>query len=960
MPSVKIFFGRVPAAWIAATLFGLAASAFAAQGGADDDLEFARRLTAAGFADYAGRLIDEQVRLKPEFKDRAIISRVDVLSASGKFDEAEKLLASLPGQNPKAQAARLVLAKRYYAARNQKKAQAMFEEFFRQIGDNVPTDPDLRQEYQDACYQFGQMQENFGNYASAAQNYLRILKTAPDNDIARRVRSETANLLVRAARETPARRDQYLDQAYKLCEEIQWDPKGAPDLWFVHSIATQALIQHSRGKPKEAEKLIRQNLDLMDGVDELLREMQIPLDVSPLATARFILGDVRENEGKRVLDQDRKKGGELLTSALQQYVNVYAKYGGSDWGPEAGDRAERLFGYMVEQKFKLKPIDFGKYAAAAMEARGARADSMFMRENFEEAARLYLSLINAYPDQAMSRFANLAVCLAKTSRTRDLDATADHIAERYRGNAVAGLGLLSAAKLYYDGGRTNECVALYKKYVDAFPRTDKTASILLLVANMLNAQGKTAEAAPYLDRLVKEFKGDRNYLTAVQQVGQVRYEQKDYAGAIEQFKLYIADSLPAPGRASVQALLADSYFKAGDFANSVREYRTLATWLGPKDQNPYAKTTEEVQRAQRLMETAEFFSGFALTRIKEPAATVLPLREKAIQDLAEFVRKYPKSDLASKALFVVGTAQLELNRVADAAAAFDRLQKEYPQTEEGKNAGVSLILAALDIGKKELARTTLQGMLQQDPPGQPPSKYTAGQLGTVGARLFDAEMYEETAQIMGKVVLVPGLERAIHERALYNLGASLYNLKNYDESIRHLENLLLTYPKSGLFYSAKLTLGRAYRDSEKFDDAVTALGDVFRYSEDPLIREEANQILARMQVKRAQMARAAGKTEDAEQFGKQAAASFKRTVELADRKNAQLAPYREVAGFEVIAVFEEMGRFPDAVRSCDQYLELFPDGPRAPDVRRRKLDLTQKTPAAPAPAAPAVPAPAPK
>ena len=871
-----------------------------------------------------------------------------MLSASGKFDEAEKLLATLPGQNPKAQAARLVLAKRYYAARNPKKAQTMFEAFFKQIGDAVPADPDLRREYQDASYQFGQMMENFGNYAAAADAYLRILKTGPDNDIARRVRSETATLLVRAAREEPARRDAHLARAYKLCEEIQWDPKGAPDLWFVNSIATMALVEHTRGKPAAAEKLIRQNLDLMSGVDDLLREAEIPIELSPLAPARFLLGDIREREGRNQLKGDRKKGGDLLVNALQQYVNVFAKYGGSDWGLEAGDRAERLFAFMAENGFKLKPIDFGKYAAEAERARAERADTMFLRENYEEAARLYLSIINRAPAQA-GVFANLTVCLLRADRTRELDATADHITERYAGNATAGLGLLSVAKLYFDSGKTNECVAMYRRYVEGFPRTDKTSSILFLTANMLNAQGRTAEAAPYLERLVRDFKGDRNYLLAVQQMGQGNYDRGDYAKAVELFRLYVADSLPSPGRAAVQTMLADALFRMNDFPNAVREYRTLVAWLRPQDQNPYFKTSEETRRAQRLLETAEFFSGFALTRIREPADSIPQLRDTAIREMDEFIKRYPKSDLAPKALFVMGTAELELGRVKEAAAAFDRLQTEYPQTEEGRNAGVSLVLAALDIDNRTLAQSTLKGMFDADPEDQPAARFTPGQWASVGVRFAAARMPEEAARVMGKVVRTPGLERAVKEQALFTLGSSLYEIKQYDEAARHLEDLLITYPNSGLFYSAKMTLGRAFRDGGRFDDAVAALGDVFRYTEDAVIREEANQILARIHVQQAAQAREAGRNDEAVQFLRQAAAAFKRTIELADRNQPDLVPFREAAGFELIDVFAQMERIADAVKSCEDYLDMFQSGDRAEAVRQKRFELRQRLPAVTAP-----------
>ena len=921
----------------------------------DQDFEFARRLIDAGFPDYAERLVDEMVRIDPSLKDRTVIVRVNVLSARGKFEDAEKLLASIPGMQPKAQAARLVLAKRYYAARNVEKARDMFESFFKQIGEKVPEDSDLKAEYQDASYMYGQMMENFGDYASAAEANLRILKSKPDNDLARRVRSETANLFVRAARsaDSPEKKENYRNRAYKLCEEIQWDEKGSADLWFVNSIATQAIIEYDRGKIRAAEKLIKQNLDLMSGVDDILKETDIPISMSPMAPARFILGEVRETEGNEALSKDKKKGIQLLASALQHYVNVYAKYGGSDWGPDAGVRAEKLYARLQSMKVNVPPIDFGKYAGEVIRQRRQQADSAFMRENFTEAARLYTSMLSSFSKDP-GPFGNLTVCYARTDQQPFLDATVDQICERYAGQAPAGLGLLSAAKFYFDSGKSNACVTLYRRYVDAFPNTDKTASILFLTASMLKKEGRAQEGDEYLRRLIRDFKGDRNYLLALQQMGQVQYEAKDYDGAIVTMKQYIADSLPSPPRAAVQAMLADSYYKKNDFANTVREYRTLAQWLENMDQNPYAKTEDEVKRAAKYKETAMFFTGFAMTKISEPADMVPKFREKAAEDLSAFMKANPKSDWAAKALYVIGTVHLELGRTEDAAKAFDRLQAEYPSTEEGKNAGVSLVLAALDIKNFDLAKSTLAGMMKKDPPGEACKVFTAPQMASVGGKFFDAKMYDEAVQVLSKVMMTPGVERPALERSLYGLGMSYYEQKKYDEAIKPFESLLSKYPNSALFFQAKLTLGRAYRDSKKFTEAIAVLSDVFKFADDPSIRDEANLLLARVQRGIGREARNANKKDEADKAFRQAAASYMRVVELSNPDKPELRGRIEECAYEIIGIYEEMERWSDAVRSCETYLGLFPGSPRVADVQKKRNDLLLKTPAgsSPAPAAP--------
>ncbi|NTW37598.1 MAG: hypothetical protein HGB17_16100, partial [Syntrophobacteraceae bacterium] len=153
----------------------------------------------------------------------------------------------------------------------------------------VPTDPDLLRFYQDSAYQFGQMLETAGDKEGAVKAYGRVLTTNPDKNISRRIMAKQAELNVQIASTAAMdQRDKLLSDAKKLCETIQW---GGLDIWFGQSIITLAHIQMVKDDRAGAQKVIQSNLDILKEIDKFIQEQNLPLSESPMAGARFLLGD---------------------------------------------------------------------------------------------------------------------------------------------------------------------------------------------------------------------------------------------------------------------------------------------------------------------------------------------------------------------------------------------------------------------------------------------------------------------------------------------------------------------------------------------------------------------------------------------------------------------------------------------------------------------------------------------
>ncbi len=948
---------RRAAVALAAAVAALASVAARAQDDVDEEFVFASKLVEIGFADYAERMLDQMLLENPGLKERARVVQIEILGSRRKFDDAEKLLREMPADNPKTQAARLALANHMYRHREIERARKLYQEFFAAYK-TVPTDPDLRRFYMDAAYRFGQMLIRAGDREGAIAAYENILKAKPDPGVTRRVQVDLCQLLIDVAK-TKQGEDQkkLLDRAWKLCEEIQWGKEGI-DVAFCQSIAAMANIEIVRGRPEAAIKLLRNNMDLMKGVDEILRQEKLPLGESPMAYARFLLGELYEKEA------EKKSGDEQLrayAAAISEYANVFAKYPDSEWAPEAGARTERLAD-VVRKKFNREiRIDWGAHMQKAVAAQQRLIDDFFLQKKYAEAAGAALKVINAFPKAAEMGplLTPLLISWAETDRRLELDAALDHIRETRADDATSGLALLALGKHFFDKGDTNACVQVYKVFADAYPKHERAPQVLFLAASMLKKKGDTAGSRDLLKRIIDNYPQDQFFLRALSTLGWDRYEMQDYEGALEAFTRFVKESPPSHNRALALFSLADCQMRLNRFAEAAESYQRVVEWLSPRDNNPYAKTADEVKKAAELVEKARFYIGYC--RFKQPAEgeEKAKMRAEAVAALESFVKDYKTSELAPKAINLVGAIQLELGRSDEAAKTFERLGREYPNSEDGKSALFSLIRAAVEIGRYDIAQEAFGKIMAGEKPGTPSKLYTPEQFVRIGQWFLDGKKYPAAVQAFEMVLAGGASDRALLERSLYGLGVAAYEAGQKEKAIEKLEDLMTRYPRTGLFYEARTLLSKAYRETGKYPEAIATLNEIFKVATDPVVVNRANMELAKVYREFAAKLKAENKAAAAEEPLRQAAASYERIILLADETNEKIRPMIEEALRHAIDVHEELGRFNDAIGACDRYLAKFGDLPAAAEVRRRQQALRLKAATAEPPAAAApVPAPA--
>jgi tetratricopeptide (TPR) repeat protein len=272
----------------------------------------------------------------------------------------------------------------------------------------------------------------------------------------------------------------------------------------------------------------------------------------------------------------------------------------------------------------------------------------------------------------------------------------------------------------------------------------------------------------------------------------------------------------------------------------------------------------------------------------------------------------------------------------EATATFTALQARYPDSEDGQSALFSLVRAAMEVGRFEVASEAFAKMKAS------PDQYSPAQLVRVGQLMLDAGRFAEAADAFAFIAASGTRDREVLERALYGLGRARFETGAYREAAEAMERLLDEYPLSGLFYEAKFALGRAYRLLDEPDRAVEHLNEVFRYGREPLVINRASMELARIQESLAEAAAAAGRADEADEERRKALASYQRVAMFADSANADLAPLVREALVRSIRISLLAGRYADAVNDADAYLERFPGGPETEDVRRWKAEARLK------------------
>lgn len=904
---------------------------------ADEDFKFASGLIAfePSFRDYAQKVVDGILAKDPTQGERAKVIQAELFVKNRQFDKAEALVREMGVTNPKAQAIMLSLAVGYYNSGEQDKAVQLYEDFFKMYSDKSPDDPDVARFYEGAAFQYAQIKEAMDDYAGAADCYRRVGESARNTNRAmeREMQLKEAQSWLKAAeRQGGDERKQSLEKVNKICETIMW---GGLDVTFVNAIVVMANAEIVAGHPDKAHDVLNEYMVNIKQVDEILKANDMAVSESPMGGARSLLGRLLKDEGDKLAQAGDRDGAlAKYAEALGEYYNVFVKYGKGPWGPAAGMEAKALKELLETQYGKTVKIDLpSNLAAKAAGTEFMMADNLFRKKDYAAAQAEYLRVLKQFPEAgelSVNAVAQLLQCQMRQGDDLMAKATANYLAERFgKKFPMAAKGVLAAGQLYRtekagQEGAQEMSDYLFETYLKHCPNDDSAGQILFYLAGLAEKAGDEERANGYLAKILTEHPTDKHYPLALSKQAWKSYKGKDYAGAVKGMAAYLKETAGQANALRAQAMfaLADCLRRTDRFEQAVKYFNELVKGL-TENIRAYGTSPADVQKNTELLEQARFWMAFTLSQMEGNDA----YRKMAVKKFDEFLEAYPQSAMAPKALKVKGSAQMAL-KDPGANDTYARLAREYPNTDEGKNAQYARISGALELKQYDQAKEALRAMVGSA------GSYQASEFLRVGNELLNSELWAEAAaayqQVLDKAGKGGAEERALLEKSYFGLGKAKYHQKDYAGSVAALNELMTKWPKSSLFYDAKFILAEANLAQGDTMAAEDALNSILRYVGTGEVLNDACLLMAKVQLKGGDKEGAASTYQRMEYLNSLTMKSERERAQIKEALTAALALEKDM---------DDMGRM---LETCDAYLRLFPLDDKVPGIRKLRQSAQLK------------------
>ena len=798
------------------------------------EIAYVTALVDSGYPDFAEPVIKATVAKWPESEVQFFAIDVERLLTLGKFDEAEKLIASLPDRkSAKYWAARLKLANFLFSRKKKDECTKIYEEFFK----TFPNPPkELMPFYLNASYEWGQIQIMDGNYLGAAKTYEELLKRGKALTEAHRcmISCDACEQYIRlaTAEKNLKTRNDYLLKADKLTDY----PLDHTDqaLYFCRALAMKAHSSVMRGNVSEAQELIEEYMPTLAQLHENIVAAdpdgrQGIRKMSPLPQCRFLMAEMLWKEAKDTYEKPPEKGkkrddeavkafmfGAKLASgkrngqgAYNHALNVFLKYPESTWAAAAGKLADEIENFAIE-KYGAK---IAKKVTPEMLAQVRATQWREARDRIDEGDReggiaSYLETLGQYPELEESISAIEAVITAyldlilgskdeakKADWRLDADSIEGYLAERFAAKSerklviMAGDAVNRLAGKEKERGNVEREKELRKLFAKNFVIHPNAPGVAVALADSEQKAGNWQEAIDDYLLLTENYTNSQYYAGALMQMSVCYDKLGDAAKSLDYLKEYVKAEPKAANRLAAQINLAQKLQKRGfelltenetegskQIIKSIQQFIGFSTETAKLIADPNTSAEEKAQYTG-YRDAAMFLVGESWMRLKRPEAKVEAFRQKAAEAMEAYLKEYPDGKYAKPAYVKLSMLYTIMGDAEKSKAALDRLTAAYPDSEEAKNAKPALAKSLVEMGKDREAAQIYAEMLRTD------GAYTARQFLQAGETLIDAKSWELSNQAFEKAIRLAGTnEVTVVAKARIGEAKSLYKQKQFVEA----------------------------------------------------------------------------------------------------------------------------------------------------------------------------------
>jgi len=933
------------------------------QSGQDIEYRYAQELMRARLPEYAQMVI---ARLGGDPREQQL--NLDLSLGKGDFKKAMAIIAARPDQDSEETwALKLSLADHHYAWNQFPEARAVYDAFFRRFSPNPASK--IAEFYINSAHKYAQMLELMSQPKAAVDMYRNAIRATSQDIVKRQLLAEMAELMVKTAERNPAQAGGYIEDADKIASDLLWKQ----DIWFGKAIVIKAHVRLLRGDTKGAEKMVDEYSDVMVKIDDSLSEDAKRLNqpeleaLSPMAQCRYLLGVMKQKEAEKILNgppekADKAKAEKLLLGdsdargkhpgAIQHFVNVFARYPRSPWATDAGMHLQQC-DIIMQQKFgrridyQLSPLQWAAVAKAQLQ----NSKALFNQQRWEAAADSYLKVLNLFPETDISplALADVCRCYLELKNETYLNTVLWYLAERFGGRdesaTSAGDQMLGLLQTFVEHKATGAVVRAQQLFTTHFSRHPRAVAMLFRTAEQQFKVANYPAALETYQQIATAYAGSPLKADALIRAAACYREMGQRDREIQTLDDYLKFHEPKAfkGQAyiTVKYRLANAYREMGgeNLPAALNRYIELIALL-QGNRTPFERSEDDAKANRGILEAAMYFKAVGLSRLTP--AEGRPENEyktQAVQALQAFVAEFPKSEFLPRALLQLGTLWLALGNADEAKKAFDRLQKEHPNTPEAKDALYNSAKVLLEMGRRREAVEMLKRMFEAG------GKYSTAQILTAGNELLKAGEYETAAMAFEKV-LAASKERAYREPALAGRGTALIELGKIEEGVKVLDALLDEYKNTGHTVGACFALSKAYSALGEKETGELERMNRFRAAQKQL--RIANRFLAartneagvarteleagRVAMRYARLAQKGGGAATYADQRQNASGAFYSLILKGETVGKEGMVYLEEAYIEYIPLVLEIEHWADAKEACEQYLKLFPHGRALPAV----------------------------
>lgn len=690
----------------------------------EEELRFVAGLTEKGFPGLAEKILFRTLEKYPEADTQAPELRIRILIAARKFDEAAKQIEQLqnpprPADTSPAEGTRknplrgrnarraatdgedlwLFLAESAYAANRKPVSENAYKNYFK-----TASEPDAQ-----AAFNYGALLEERDDDAAAIRLYKQVES--------RPVQSRLAALLVESEP----------DRALKLSEEVQL---GGLDLWFGSAVVTWAQVMIGKDEWDETQSVLEGQLELLNQLEGSLEQKGQPVSlISPLAGARYFLGQCYKHAGKKA-------------DALTQFYNVYAKYGDSEWGPTAHEKAQALIADFEAQGKTVK-IDPGTNLAKMEQSAFRVARRLFLDREYADAFPAYIAVLNDYPEggESITALHELMLCAIHLDDELSLQTIGFYLAERFSPDVKAGDALLAAGKAALDAKKEEQAWALYEWYLSGFPHHSRAPAVLYSLSGL-------REKEDYLFRIVEHYPESPWKPRALGRLAWNAFQAEQYELAAERFAPYVETEVDPQKRTRARFAFGESHRFSKEWKNALEKFQRLETEMADAAAG-FGVSAETLAFNRPFWEKSIYYQAVCHKEIGEVDA--------AVECCDRFLDRFSTSDIAEQVRFAKAETLMDSERFEAARVALDGIGGKFSEAVTYYR-GVALY----ETGAYEESCQTLETLLNK----WPASAFIYEAMFVQGRALTAAGRTEDAVHVFGEIMRFASNDELLHRASL--------------------------------------------------------------------------------------------------------------------------------------------------------------------------------------------------